>query len=73
LERGFGTGVGVERDVGGCASPVSGTTFVTGAGPEAGAAPRAGIVRETNCVLVEVEYEEPGVERRVGTTVRTTA
>ena len=59
--------------MGGCASPELGTTFVTGVGFETGAVPRAGIVRETSCVLVEVEYEDTGVERRVATTFRTTA
>jgi hypothetical protein len=73
LGRGFGIDVGVERCVGGCATPGVGTTFATGVGLETGAIPRAGIVRETSCVLVDVEYEDPGVERRVWTTFRTTA
>jgi len=72
LGRGFGLDVGVERCVGGCASPEVGTAFATGVGLEAGAV-RAGIVRETSCVLVEVEYEDPDVEPRVWTTFRTTA
>jgi hypothetical protein len=65
LVCGFGIDVGV-------ASPELGTTFVTGVGLETGAVPRTGIVRETSCVLVEVEYEDTGVERRVSTTFRTT-
>jgi hypothetical protein len=73
LGRGFGIDVGVERCSGGCAIPEVGTVFATGGGLEAGAVPRTGIVRETSCVLVEVEYEDPGVERPVGTTFRTTA
>jgi hypothetical protein len=55
LGLGFGSDVGVERCVGGCASPELGTTFVTGVGSETGAVPRTGIVRETSCALVEVE------------------